>query len=87
MTTEIMELSFDEIDMVAGGDINWTRVFNNTTTGLVGGAIAGGVAGSFLPGAGTIAGAAAGGVTGAVGCFFGTLADEFITADADGAAG
>ena len=77
ISSGISELSSLDIENVYGG-VDWGRVFNNTTTGLVGGAISGGIVGSFFPGGGTLAGAAAGGVGGAAAGFFGTLADELL---------
>jgi hypothetical protein len=66
-STDVRELTSDEINFVSGGETPaqmHNRAMSDVIGGGAAGAVAGGIAGSVVPGAGTLAGAVVGGLSG-----------------------
>ena len=69
MNTNMMELNLNEMEQVNGGRSLGEKLIaigEITAAGVVGGAVAGGAAGSICPGFGTLAVGAAGALTGGI---------------------
>ena len=72
--TTIRELTAGETELVGGGDFSWGGFFGH----VGGGAVAGGLMGSLVPGLGTVTGAVAGGLLGGIEYSLGSAIEEFF---------